>query len=103
MTEATSPPPVPPSGSVEPVAATGSANMPPPSASGQGTVRVVYDLPLGVLLAIQGMAEVTGETPEEILKRSVALYSAGLKYHREGKLIGAASSEDGLDVIFKMF
>jgi hypothetical protein len=74
-----------------------------PDESGQGRVRVVYDLPLKVLYALQGMSEATGETPEDILERSVALYSAGLKFHRDGKLIGAASSDDGLDVIFNMF
>ncbi|HWE36496.1 MAG TPA: hypothetical protein VG406_08020 [Isosphaeraceae bacterium] len=49
------------------------------------------------------MAAKLGTSEADLIERALALYGAYLKFHDEGKLVGAASSESGLDVVFSDF
>lgn len=65
--------------------------------------RVAVDVSEGVALGLRGMAARVGITEDDLVERAIALYGAYLKFHDEGKLVGAASSEAGLDVVFTDF
>lgn len=65
--------------------------------------RVAVDLPFDVYTALTGLAAEDETSLNDLIYRAIALYGAYRKFHGEGKLVGAAASEDGLDVVFADF
>jgi hypothetical protein len=65
--------------------------------------RISVDVAEGAAIGLRGMAAKLGTSEADLIERALALYGAYLKFHDEGKLVGAASSESGLDVVFSDF
>jgi hypothetical protein len=64
----------------------------------------VAELSPGLGRLVDGIAAELGVSPDDALLRAIALYRGALDYHKQGKLIGAASNEEGpLEVIFRLF
>lgn len=63
-------------------------------------VSFTVELPIGMAAAIQELARRHDTTPGDVVHTAMALYGSYLKARSEGSLVGAAKSDDGLDVIF---
>jgi hypothetical protein len=64
------------------------------------SVALTVDVPIGMAAAIQELARKYDTTPSDVVQTAMALYGSYLRFRSEGSYVGAAKSDDGLDVIF---